>query len=84
MFITTNMVIDAGLVANGNTSNGNDCPDDNSDTVTFHDALNHQTTTEVVSSDEEDVLINDLEIDDIDDDRCPRVSDINFDQVSLG
>ena len=58
--------------------------DDNSDTVTFHDALNHQQTTEAVTSDEEDVLIDDLELDEDIDDRRPRVSDINFDQVSLG
>ena len=58
-------------------------PDDGSDTVTFHDAIN-QDDTAYIESDEEDVLIDDLELDEDTDDRLPRRSDINFDQFSLG
>ena len=56
--------------------------DDNSDTVTFHDALNNDLS--VGFSDEEDVLIEDLELDEETDDRQPRRSDINIDDFSLG
>ena len=54
--------------------------DDNSDTVTFHDALN--SALSVVLSDEEDVVIEDLELDEETDDRQHRRSDINFDQFA--
>ena len=57
--------------------------DDNSDTVTFHDALNQSQAEDNATSDEEDVLIEDLELDEDADDRRPRMSDINFDQFSL-
>ena len=74
-----------------------DSGDDGSDTVTFHDAINHEDTTTAtttatatatatayIESDEEDVLIDNLELDEDTDDRLPRKSDINFDQFSLG
>ena len=49
-------------------------PTDDESTMTFHDAL----------SDDEDVLIADLEVDDEEDDRCHRKSDIvDLDSVSL-
>jgi len=54
--------------------------DDNSDAVTFHDALNNDITAAM--SDEEDVLIEDLELDEETDDRQPRRSDINIDVFS--
>ena len=54
--------------------------DDNSDTVTFHDALNNDLS--VALSDEEDVMIEDLELDEETDDRQHRRSDINFEQFS--
>ena len=52
--------------------------DDESDTVTFHDALNNDLS--VALSDEEDVRIEDLELDEETDDRQHRRSDINFEQ----
>ena len=68
-----------------------DSGDDGSDTVTFHDAINHEDTatatasaTAYIESDEEDVLLDNLELDEDTDDRLPRKSDINFDQFSLG
>ena len=60
-----------------------DSADDGSDTVTFHDAINHDDAA-YIESDEEDVLIDNLELDEDTDDRLPRKSDINFDQFSLG
>ena len=60
-----------------------DSADDGSDTVTFHDAINHDDAA-YIESDEEDVLIDNLELDEDADDRLPRKSDINFDQFSLG
>ena len=72
-------------MSNGTSVNSvtmKDTNDDNSDTVTFHDALNEEQE-ENVTSDEEDVLIEDLELDEDADDRQPRMSDINFDQFSL-
>ena len=60
-----------------------DSADDGSDTVTFHDAINHDDAA-YIESDEEDVLIENLELDEDTDDRLPRKSDINFDQFSLG
>lgn len=54
--------------------------------MTFHDALNDQEGVEdatTIASDEEDVVIEDLELDEDADDRQPRLSDINFDQFSL-
>ena len=48
--------------------------DDDSDTVTFHDAL----------SDEEDVLIEDLELDEDFEGNKHRKSDIDIDDFSLG
>ena len=60
-----------------------DSADDGSDTVTFHDAINHEETA-YIESDEEDVLIDNLDLDEDTDDRLPRKSDINFDQFSLG
>ena len=69
-------------------ANGNDIKDDDaSDTVTFHDAINTEdtaTATAYIESDEEDVLIDNLELEEDLDDRLPRKSDINFDQFSLG
>eukprot|EP00092_Neocalanus_flemingeri_P011053 GFUD01011901.1.p1 GENE.GFUD01011901.1~~GFUD01011901.1.p1 ORF type:complete len:835 (-),score=288.99 GFUD01011901.1:58-2562(-) len=53
-----------------------DQDDDNSDTVTFHDALNNDLS--IALSDEEDVLIEDLELDEETDDRQPRRSDIDI------
>ena len=55
--------------------------DDNSDTVTFHDALNNDLS--VALSDDEDVLIEDLELDEETDDRQHRRSDINVENFSL-
>ena len=52
--------------------------DNESDTVTFHDALNNDLS--VALSDEEDVMIEDLELDEETDDRQHRRSDINFEQ----
>ena len=52
--------------------------DNESDTVTFHDALNNDLS--VALSDEEDVRIEDLELDEETDDRQHRRSDINFEQ----
>ena len=60
-----------------------DSAEDGSDTVTFHDAINHDDAA-YIESDEEDVLIDNLELDEDADDRLPRTSDINFDQFSLG
>ena len=60
-----------------------DSADDGSDTVTFHDAINHDDDV-YIESDDEDVLIDNLELDEDTDDRLPRKSDINFDQFSLG
>ena len=56
------------------------------DTVTFHDAVNHDDDDSYIESDEEDVLLEDLplEIEEDVDDRLPRKSDINFDEFSLG
>jgi len=83
LFITTNMQVEAGLVSNGNGIKAgiHSSTDDNSDTVTYHDALNDEENE--ATSDEEDVLIEDLELDEDVDDRQPRASDINFDQFSL-
>ena len=79
--------VDAGLIKNGtNGFKGKDNLDEGSDTVTFHDALNDQTGAEdatTIISDEEDVGLEDLELDEDADDRQPRCSDINFDQFSL-
>lgn len=83
--------VNAGLIKNGHHPNGNgtnsrDNYDEGSDTVTFHDALNDQEGVEdatTIASDEEDVVIEDLELDEDADDRQPRFSDINFDQFSL-
>ena len=90
MFISL-LQVDAGLIKNGHHQNGNgfiskDNCDEGSDTVTFHDALNDQAGVEdatTIASDEEDVVIEDLELDEDADDRQPRMSDINFDQFSL-
>jgi len=82
LFITTEMQVEAGIV-NGNGKHEENVTDDASDTVTFHDAVNHEETA-YIESDEEDVLIDDLELDEDMDDRLPRKSDINFDQFSLG
>lgn len=75
--------VEAGLVNNGNGIKAgiHSSTDDNSDTVTYHDALNDEENE--ATSDEEDVLIEDLELDEDVDDRQPRASDINFDQFSL-
>ena len=83
--------VDAGLILSNGNNNGHskeNNDDNNSDTVTFHDALNDQEpgvedAPTTVISDEEDVLIEDLELDEDADDRQPRLSDINFDQFSL-
>ena len=74
--------MEAGIV-NGNGKHEENGTDDASDTVTFHDAVNHEEAA-YIESDEEDVLIDDLELDEDMDDRLPRKSDINFDQFSLG
>ena len=74
-------------IANGNENKDENCTDDASDTVTFHDAINTEdtaTATAYIESDEEDVLIDNLELEEDLDDRLPRKSDINFDQFSLG
>ena len=73
--------VEAGLVSNGIKAGIHSSTDDNSDTVTYHDALNDEENE--ATSDEEDVLIEDLDLDEDVDDRQPRVSDINFDQFSL-
>ena len=82
--------VQAGLTKNDHHTNGINSKDHNldegSDTVTFHDALNDQEGVEdatTIASDEEDVIIEDLELDEDADDRQPRLSDINFDQFSL-
>ena len=84
--------VNAGLIKNGhhhpngNGTNSRDNYEEGSDTVTFHDALNDQEGVEdatTIASDEEDVVIEDLELDEDADDRQPRFSDINFDQFSL-
>ena len=48
--------------------------EDESDTITFHDALNDEFSL----SDEEDVSIEDLELDEESDDAQHRKSDINI------
>ena len=50
--------------------------EDESDTITFHDALNEEFS--FVLSDEEDVSIEDLELDEESDDGQHRKSDINI------
>ena len=64
--------VEAGLVSNGNGIKAgiHSSTDDNSDTVTYHDALNDEENE--ATSDEEDVLIEDLELDEDVDDRQPR------------
>ena len=51
--------------------------EDESDTITFHDALNEEFSLDL--SDEEDVSIEDLELDEESDDAQHRKSDINID-----
>ena len=89
--------VDAGLIKNVKNGHHNqngitistkeNVDNEGSDTVTFHDALNDQEgvedVTTIATSDEEDVVIEDLELDEDADDRGPRLSDINFDQFSL-
>ena len=94
LVITTNMQVVIGEAATtvgimrkveAGTEKVEESGDDGSDTVTFHDAINHEDTgTAYIESDEEDVLIENLELDEDTDDRLPRKSDINFDQFSLG
>ena len=50
--------------------------EDESDTITFHDALNVEFSFDL--SDEEDVSIEDLELDEGSDDAQHRNSDINI------
>ena len=50
--------------------------EDESDTITFHDALNDEFSLDL--SDEEDVSIEDLELDEESDDAQHRKSDINI------
>ena len=93
LFITTNMevnILEAATTVGfmrkvdaAGVEKVEDSADDGSDTVTFHDAINHDDDV-YIESDDEDVLIDNLELDEDTDDRLPRKSDINFDQFSLG
>ena len=79
------MKAQAGIIS-GKENQQENGTDDASDTVTFHDAVNHDDNDAYIESDEEDVLIEDLPLESEEDmdDRLPRKSDINFDQFSLG